>query len=249
VSHLLHGPAPAAPATVIGGVVPHAGYMYSGGVAAKFYLCLAEGSAPVVVIVSPSHREYFDGISVFRGAAYRTPLGDLGVDQQVADQLLSRGAPFVNSWEGHTREHALEVQLPFLQVRCPSILIVPVVMGDQRAQLCEALGEALADVLLERPALIVASSDLSHYHSHDEAQLLDRRVLQCVSGLDPQRLLDLLQRGEAEACGGGPIAAAMIAVRALGGTSGEILEYADSSAVSGDTTSVVGYLAAAFCRS
>ena len=249
VSQLLRGSAPATPATILGGVVPHAGYMYSGMVAARFYLCLAERSIPLAVIISPSHRVYFDGISVFCGAAYRTPLGDMPVDQQVAEQLLSRGAPFVNSWDGHTGEHALEVQLPFLQVLCPSLLIVPVVMGDQRGELCEALGEAIADILFERPGLILASSDLSHYHSHDDAEQMDRRVLECVSELAPHRLLDCLQRGEAEACGGGPIAAAMIAARALGATSGEILDYADSSAVSGDTASVVGYLAAAFCKS
>jgi len=240
---------------VIAGVVPHAGYMYSGAVAAKFYLLLANTESPLVFIIAPSHREYFSAISVFCGMAYRTPLGDLPVNYQMADALLSRGEPFINSWQGHRGEHALEVQLPFLQMLSTNLTgsltnmqIVPIVMGDQRPEFCEQLGAALAEILNDRRALIIASSDLSHYHTHQEAQKLDRRILQCVKKLSPERLLDELENGRAEACGGGAIAATMMAARRLGATAGEILDYRDSSAVSGEEGQVVGYLSAAFYK-
>lgn len=235
-------------AKVIAGVVPHAGYMYSGAVAAKFYLLLANSESPLVFIIAPSHRDYFEAISVFCGAAYRTPLGDLPVNLEMAEALLNRGEPFINSWLGHRAEHALEVQLPFLQTLWPSLQIVPIVMGDQRADYCEQLGAALAGILKDRRALIIASSDLSHHRTHQEAQKLDRRVLGCVRKLSPERLLENFEKGRAEACGGGPIVAAMIAARQLGATAGEILDYRDSSAVSGDEEHVVGYLAAAFYK-
>lgn len=240
---------------VIAGVVPHAGYIYSGAVAAKFYLLLSKTESPLVFIIAPSHREYFSAISVFCGMAYRTPLGDLPVDAQIANELVSRGEPFINSWQGHRGEHALEVQLPFLQMlsanstsSLTNMQIVPIVMGDQRPEFCEQLGAALSEMLNERPGLIIASSDLSHYHTHKEAQKLDRRILRCVKKLSPERLLDELSRGRAEACGGGPIAATMLAARRLGAISGEILDYRDSSAVSGDEERVVGYLSAAFFK-
>jgi AmmeMemoRadiSam system protein B len=171
------------------------------------------------------------------------------VNLEAAQALLDRGEPFINSWQGHRKEHALEVQLPFLQMTWPGAPIVPVIMGDQRAEFCESLGIALAEVLKERRALIIASSDLSHYHTHQEAMELDRRVVESVQKLAPERLLDDLEQGRAEACGGGPIVAAMIAARQLGATSGDILDYRDSSHVSGDEERVVGYLAAAFHKS
>lgn len=233
---------------VVAGIVPHAGYMYSGAVAGQFYSLIAARPVPLAVVISPSHREYFPAISIFRGSAYRTPLGDVKVDQRTADELLQRGHPFVNDWQGHRDEHALEVQLPFLQMIRPQLEIVPIVMGDQKADVCEQLGDALAETLKKRQAIIIASSDLSHYHSHREAQLIDQKVLDCVGEFAPERLLKRLASGEAEACGGGPIVAAMLASRRLGATGGHILDYCDSSAVSGDEHHVVGYLAAAFCR-
>jgi hypothetical protein len=240
---------------VIAGVVPHAGYMYSGAVAAKFYLLLSNIESTLVFLIAPSHREYFSAISVFCGMAYRTPLGDLPVNSQMAGELVSRGEPFINSWQGHRGEHALEVQLPFLQMlsadstsSSAGLQIVPIVMGDQRPELCEQLGAALAEILNGCSGLIIASSDLSHYRTHKEARKLDRRILQCVKKLSPERLLEELENGRAEACGGGPIAATMMAARRLGATAGEILCYRDSSAVSGDEEQVVGYLSAAFYK-
>ena len=233
---------------VIAGIVPHAGYMYSGAVAGQFYSLIADMKVPLAVIISPSHREYFAAASIFRGTAYRTPLGDLPVNQNIADQLVSRGAPFINNWQGHNAEHAIEVQLPFLQMIWPRFEIVPIVMGDQNADLCEQLGTALAETLQNRRAVIIASSDLSHYHSHQDAQIIDQRVLDCVQEFAPEHLLDSLEQGEAEACGGGPIVAAMMAARKLGATIGHVLQYRDSSEVSGDEDNVVGYLAAAFCK-
>ncbi len=236
------------PREVIAGVVPHAGYMYSGAVAARFYLFIAGAEPSPAVIISPSHRERFPAISIFGGKAYRTPLGDVPVNREVANDLIRCGAPFINDWRGHNAEHALEVQLPFLQMLWPDLGIVPIVMGEQSADFCEQLGVALAETLRHRRVIIVASSDLSHYHSHQQARQIDQRVLRSVRKFDPERLLNDLEKGRAEACGGGPMVAAMFAARRLGATKARVLDYRDSSAVSGDESQVVGYMAAAFFK-
>jgi AmmeMemoRadiSam system protein B len=236
------------PREVIAGVAPHAGYMYSGAVAARFYLFIAGAAPSLAVIISPSHRERFAAISIFGGRAYRTPLGEVPVNREAADDLFRRGAPFINDWRGHNAEHALEVQLPFLQMLWPELTIVPIVMGEQSADFCEQLGSALAETLRHRRAIIVASSDLSHYHSHQQARQIDQRVLRAVRKFDPERLLKDFEGGRAEACGGGPMVAAMLAARRLGATKAQVLGYRDSSAVSGDESQVVGYMAAAFFK-
>lgn len=243
----------AAPAQVLAAIAPHAGYRYSGNVAAHTYLRLRRQHADTVVFIAPSHWERFPFISVFTGQSYRTPLGDLPVATAIAGQLLHKHDCFLSAWQGHRTEefrgeHAIEVQLPFLQTALPGCAIVPIVMGEQTWEFCEALGLALAELAAQTPLVIVASSDLSHYHEYHEARRIDAYFMQLLRTLDPPRVFEALHKRVCEACGAGPIVAAMIAARQLGADDAEILCYQNSGDTSGDHEAVVGYLSATFER-
>ena len=232
-------------------VAPHAGYMYSGPVAAYAYRQVQGKDYETVVVISPAHREYFDFSSIFSGKGYETPLGLVPVDEQSVSALDSHMENSVcASREGHifSAEHALEVQLPFLQIVLGPFKLVPVVMGSQGRDCCLALGKALAEVLAGKNALIVASSDLSHFYDHEKASSLDKGVVERIEGFDPDGLLGDIARHETEACGAGPMAAAMYAARDLGATAAENLHYATSGETSGDFNQVVGYTAGIFYR-
>ncbi|MFQ5707648.1 MAG: AmmeMemoRadiSam system protein B [bacterium] len=229
-------------------VSPHAGIMYSGPVAATGYKCLLTGDFPVVAIIAPSHREYFPGVSVFNGKGYQTPLGVVPVASDLADLLIAQNQRIVSSWAGHKTEHALEVQLPFLQKVLGAFKLIPIVMGDQNYETCALLGEALSVVLEEVPALVVASSDLSHYHNYFEAVQIDNKTVNLVESFEEHKLADAIETGICEACGGGPIVTAMIAGKNIGADTAKVLLYRNSGDVTGDYTAVVGYLSAAFSQ-
>jgi AmmeMemoRadiSam system protein B len=230
-------------------VSPHAGYMYSGLVAAVGYKHIRERNISVVAIISPSHREYFPGVSVFNGKGYETPLGMVPVDLELCDALIQQNERIISSWAGHRNEHALEVQLPFLQKTLKDFRIIPIVMGDQDYDTCIVLGEALATVLKDVTALIVASSDLSHYHPYSEAVRIDKVTIDLVEAFNEAELMNALEKGACEACGGGPIIAAMVASKKEGANKAQALSYHNSGDVTGDHTAVVGYLSAALCKS
>ncbi len=249
VNHLLaSAPKERIGGTIIALISPHAGYQYSGSTAAHGYALLKGQSFDTVVIVSPSHREYFDGASVYDGDGFQTPLGFLAVDVALRDQLVS-GDPVIRaSANGHRQEHAIEVQLPFLQRVLGDVKILPVVMGDQSRKNCLHLGKRLAEVLKNKNALLIASTDLSHYHPYDEANTLDRIVIADVAALDYGKLMDDLEGERAEACGGGPTVAVLAAAHGLGANSVKILHHCNSGDVTGDHSGVVGYLSAAAFR-
>jgi AmmeMemoRadiSam system protein B len=229
-------------------IAPHAGYQYSGLTAAYAYKLLQGLSFDLVVVVSPSHREYFNGISIFPGTAYQTPLGIMPVDEQLRAALTSSGAIISSSLKGHRAEHAVEVHLPFIQKFLGDVKILPVVMGDQRGEYCYYLGEKLGEALNGKSALLVASSDLSHFHPGPEANALDSIVVRDLEKFDPAKLIDDLDSNRTEACGGGPIASVLIAARMLGGNSVKVLDHRNSGDVTGDQSSVVGYLSAAIFK-
>ena len=234
-------------------VAPHAGYDYSGAVAGKAFAAAAGMDWDAVVVVGPSHLESFPGVSLFPGVAYRTPLGLCPLDTGFAENLLQRASTAIRSvLNGHWREgdprqeHALEVELPFLQSMLSSEpRIVPLVMGEQSWDTVEELGGALADAVSAMPdperVLMVASSDLSHFHADTTAEALDRATLDAVEAFDPHGLHRALRSGQAEACGGGAIAAVQIAAQRLGASRAKTITYAHSGHVSGDRTAVVGY--------
>ena len=234
--------------TVRAVVSPHAGYVYSGFTAAHAFKLLEGRKYDCVIAVGPSHREYFDGISIYSGDAYETPLGKVPINHEVRSELLRGEKNIVASVAGHRAEHSLEVQLPFLQRVLEEFSVVPIIMGDQRRQLCEQLSVALARVMANKNVLLVASSDLSHFHAYDEAVLLDKRVIQEVEHFNSDVFIDELEKKSFEACGGGPIAVAMKTAQQVGANRVEVLHYCNSGDITGDKSGVVGYLAAAFMQ-
>ncbi|MHB1132725.1 MAG: AmmeMemoRadiSam system protein B [Chloroflexota bacterium] len=245
-----HGPghlpevAAEGPRRLAGIVVPHAGFVYSGPIAAHAYAALAADGAPeVAVLVGPNHWGLGPAVSVSLAVAWRTPLGAAPVAREVAEAVLAELPDAAPSEAAHEREHSLEVQLPFLQYLYGERLsVVPIAMGDQRPAMAEALGRALAAALAGRNAVIVASTDLSHYESQRAAEAQDRLVLDAILAADTARLLSLAPH-QVSACGPGPVVAALLAARALGAERVHLLKYATSGDVSGDTSRVVGYAA------
>lgn len=153
--------------------------------------------------------------------------------------------------EAHDREHSLEMQLPFLQVQAPDVKIVPILLGDQRRPIVQAVADAISEALAQVPrsALLIASSDLSHYKSADVAARMDQKVAKLVEEFASDDLMSLLESHHEHACGGGPLVAVMRAASSVGAGSATVLRYGDSGDVSGDKSEVVGYLSAAFSRS
>lgn len=233
-------------------ICPHAGYVYSGHVAAEGYSLLRGADVKRVVVISPSHVEAFRGASVYDGAGYATPLGVVDVDTDFAGRLATASPLIRLSGSGHDYdrgsrgEHALEVQLPFLQrVLGDGFRLVPIVMGDQSYETCRALGIALSELIGgDSGTLLVASSDLSHFHDYDEACRMDRMVLESIESWDYYSLSRNFTTRNWEACGGGPIVAAMMASERLGADRALLLKYANSGDVpAGDRKRVVGYSA------
>jgi len=229
---------------IVGLIAPHAGLIYSGPVAAHAYRQLEGRSYDVIVLIGPSHYVGFEGVSVVTRGAFETPLGQVAISSDDADALVA-STPLVREHPAaHVREHSLELQLPFLQRMLPDTPIVPLVMGHQTHQAVRELGDALASVFAARRALLVASSDLSHYHDGRQAGRLDRVIVDAVSRFDPEAVERALVKFPDHACGGGPIVSVMRAARRLGAADARVMCYADSGDVSGDKSAVVGYLAA-----
>jgi len=245
-------------------ICPHAGYQFTGPVAAACYAQLKGRKYSRVIVLAPSHYVNFQFSSIYDGDAYATPLGNVPVDADFRAKLAKLSSNLKISDQGHVQvgenaEHALEVQLPWLQRTLGDFKIVPIIMGNQDYEQERALGRSLAKALLaETPesresTLIVVSSDLSHYHTYDYANNVDHQTLQAIEEWDYlslSRNFALWERGQQtwEACGGGLIVAAMIAAERLGATHAQILKYANSGDATGEKTRVVGYGAVAITR-
>ena len=218
-------------------IVPHAGYVYSGPVAASVYVRLkgAHDKIRRVVLLGPSHRVPLNGLAVSSAAAFRTPLGDIPIAQQATEEILSL-SQVVKLDSAHASEHSLEVQLPFLQLVLDEFELVPLVVGD-------ASGEDVAEVLQRLwggpETLIVISSDLSHYQDYATAQRMDRVTSDSIVSLHPERL------GYEDACGRIPVAGLLLQAKRLG-LRGEVIDLRNSGDTAGDKQRVVGYGAYAF---
>jgi MEMO1 family protein len=234
-------------------VAPHAGLMFSGPVGAVAYRAAATQTYDVIVLVGPSHFAAFDGVALFPEGAFDTPLGAVPIDEPGA-RALAAGPVVSSKPDVHRREHALEMQLPFIRRVFPDVPMVPLLIVSQRLDTILALGESLASAFAGRRALLVASTDLSHYFDAPTARTLDGRVTAKLAAFDSEGLLELYERypeherGRYVACGGGAAIAVMLAARALGATGARVLAYAHSGEVSGDNEGVVGYVAAVFGR-
>ncbi len=233
---------------IFGIVSPHAGYMYSGKTAAFAYNLLKDKFYKTVIIISPSHAEYFPGISIYDGDAYETPLGIVEIDQIMVDKLVENSKIISRGIQGHRKEHALEVQIPFLQTVLKNFKIVPIVMGDQNKIFVYELAEKISKVV-EDNTLVVASSDMSHFYSAEEAERLDSVVEKRINEFDFEQLLKDLDDHECEACGGGPIAVMMKTASLKNIDKSLVISRSDSGDVTGDKSEVVGYLSAVVYKS
>lgn len=227
-------------------IVPHAGYDYSGQIAASAYKQIEEVHFDTVVLVGISHRSAIRGASVYRSGGYETPLGIAEIDSDLAEELMAQSEIFTSQPRAHAMEHSLEVQVPFLQNILSGFKIVPILMGHWSEAVCSAVSEALAKVISGRNILLVASTDMSHYHPYDVARSMDDIALSSIKRMDTAQLLDDLGSGECELCGSAPVITTLMVAEKLGADGIEILQYANSGDVTGDKSSgVVGYFAAA----
>ncbi|MCU0579800.1 MAG: AmmeMemoRadiSam system protein B [Desulfobacterota bacterium] len=229
-------------------IVPHAGYTYSGEVAAYAYKLLLHRPFHRVVLVAPSHRHAFRGASIDRKTGYETPLGVAPVDPVLSEALRRQSPVFQYVPEGHAQEHSLEIQIPFLQETLGDFSLVAVIQGSQDEATSEEMALALARVLRGEKILLVASTDLSHFHAYDRAKALDQKILDRVAAFDEAGLMADLGNDRVEACGGGIMVTVMKTARLLGADRARVLRYANSGDVTGDRSGVVGYLAAALFK-
>jgi MEMO1 family protein len=231
---------------VVALVVPHAGYVYSGQVAAYAYKQIQGQTFDAVIVIGPSHRVPFHGVSVYGSGGFETPLGAVPIDNHLADRIKA-GSPVIHeSPQVHAEEHSIEIQLPFLQAAIGDFSFVPLLMGSQDSRTCEELSAAISSAVGGRNILIIGSSDLSHFHGYDRAVRLDAVALGYLDKMQPDVFLKDLENRVFEACGGGPAAVAMMAAEKLGAHKSKLLKYANSGDVTGDKQSVVGYAAAVF---
>jgi hypothetical protein len=238
---------------IIAAVAPHAGYEYSGPVAAYTYAALRGHRYSRVVVIAPTHFDAFSFTSIYEGDAYATPLGLVSVDKAFARRLAQMSPSMRLSSRGHTptsagAEHSIEVELPWLQRVLGNFQLVPIVMGDQSYESSRELGVALAKLIQGGDTLVLASSDLSHYHPYDEAVKIDRKTLGALRVWDYLSMSHNFEARIWEACGGGPIVAAMIAAERMGANQAMVLKYANSGDTTGDHSRVVGYSADLFVK-
>ncbi len=237
-------------------IVPHAGYIYSGQICADGFKQVVDQKYDVIVILGTNHTSpNLQGISLYPGEGFRTPLGTAPVDKSIISSLLKESpTDCILDKSAHESEHSLEVVVPFIQVVFPKAKIVPIVVGSQDMYICTRFGQALAKVLKNKNALIVASSDLSHYPSQKDANIVDKVTLAAIAKLDPaefrKTIQDNMNKNIANlatcACGEAPIMAAMAAAKSLGATRGVTISYANSGDIAiGERARVVGYGAVA----
>ncbi len=231
-------------------MTPHAGHRYSGPVAGYAFAALQGLKPDLVAVVSPMHYSYHEPLLTSAHEAYSTPLGTIKVDREAMDTLetqlqvlLGFGlAPIKND-----PEHSLEIELPFLQRSLQEeFRLLPVMVRDVSPRVTRALGKALATVLSGHRAILVASTDFSHFYPQNVAKNLDAEMLRRIEAFDPAGLLKAEEEGKGFACGRGALAAVMWAAQELGANRAQVLNYGTSGDVTGDTSQVVGYAAAVF---
>jgi AmmeMemoRadiSam system protein B len=237
---------------VIAVISPHAGHKYSGPVAGYAFAAVRNKAFDLVAVLSPMHQPYYDSLLTTAHEAYSTPLGDVLVDKDSLADLDSRLQKDLG--EGlvpvaYDQEHSLEIELPFLQrALAGGFKILPVMVRSQSARVSQQLGKALAETLTGRNALLVASTDLSHFYTQKQAEIYDTEMLRRVEAFAPEKVFSAEKEQKGFACGLGALTAVLWAAKALGGDSVKVLRHATSGDVTGDYSSVVGYGAAVILK-
>jgi AmmeMemoRadiSam system protein B len=236
------------PRHVVGLVCPHAGYMFSGPVAANAYYELAQDGKPdTVVILGPNHTGYGSALALMNDGVWRTPLGDVEVDGETADQIVQE-THFIDVDDvAHRFEHSIEVQLPFLQYLYGSeFKFVPICFQMQDLASAVEVGKALVEVLARKNAVVIASSDMTHYEPQVNAAAKDLAALRAVEAMDEKRFYSIIETQNVTACGYGPVATVISYAKGLGAKEAKLLCYKSSGDITGDYSNVVGYAAVSF---
>ena len=238
---LAANPKPKAKERFIGAVVPHAGLMYSGHVAAAFYAAAALPKR--FIILCPNHTGFGHHAAINSEGEWQTPLGKVSIDSPLARALMKSSTLLADDWRAHAREHSLEVQLPFLQQLAGDFTFVPICLGAARYDYCQRIGDAIAEVVggESEPIGILASSDLNHYENQTETLRKDQLAIDQVLALDPEGLWRVVDESDVSMCGFIPTTTMIIAAKKLGATSARLIKHATSGDINGDYSHVVGY--------
>jgi MEMO1 family protein len=225
----------------IGCVAPHAGYMYSGRIAGSLFSKIEIPRR--CIVLGPNHTGRGHPLAIMKAGSWRTPLGMIEIDEPLALQLMETFPAITEDSEAHRFEHAIEVEVPFLQKLRTDLVFVPIVVGTGQLVILEHLGKALAHVLhaIGEPILIVASSDMNHYENDARTRIKDRKAIDKILTLDARGLHETILSESISMCGFGPTVAMLTAAVKLGAQKAELVEYATSGDVSGDRDHVVGY--------
>jgi AmmeMemoRadiSam system protein B len=231
---------------IYGMVSPHAGYLYSGSVAANGYYSVSSSKFNNVILVGPNHYGLGSSVATTMNGIWESPIGDVMVNPQVAKDIASRATSMDFDEFAHSRDHCLEVQIPFLLFATEKFRIVPIILTNQDEYLALELGSAISDTVNDCISngdefMLIASSDFTHYESNSEAHRKDSQLIKSILSLDITAFYYTLRQYNVSACGYGAIATVMVAAKNLGATRGELIRYATSGDVTGDKSSVVGY--------
>ncbi len=231
-------------------MVPHAGYRFSAQTAAQAYKCLKGNTYDFIIVMAPSHRDPFYGATVYNGDMYETPLGNVNIDKSVANEIVEKSEFIQFSILGHREEHAIEVQLPFIQKLFPKTPIVPIVVGGFNWEQCKSIGDAIFNTVKNKNVLIVASTDLYHGQSYKECNKTDKNTLDAIMDLKPKRLCEGLLNDKFQACGGAPVVIMQVALQQMGEYKATLQARTNSNDVMGVKEGyVVGYGAIVFSKS
>jgi AmmeMemoRadiSam system protein B len=235
---------------IYGIVSPHAGYIYSGTVAANGFYKISSTDFQDVIMVGPNHYGIGSWVAAMKDGTWETPLGEVQINSQMAEEIGARSSTLDFDDYAHSRDHCLEVQLPFLQYIKQDFKIVPVVLVSQKSDTAFDLGNAISETIMQKDSLnstlLLASSDFTHYEPNSEAHRKDGELIKTILALDVNRFYTVLERLNVSACGYGAIATMMVAAKNLGATRGELLKYATSGDITGDISAVVGYSSIVF---
>jgi len=239
------------PRSLVGLVCPHAGYMYSGPVAAHaYYKLAADGKPDVIVIFSPNHTGLGSALAIMNEGVWRTPLGDVEIDAQTANQILRESRIIDVDDRAHVHEHSIELQLPFLQYLYGSAFkFVPICFLMQDLESSREVGQAVAKALAGKNALVITSTDMTHYEPQRSAERKDKMAIEAAVKMDEEQYYSTIESYSISACGPGPTIAAITAAKALGARAARLLCYKTSGDVTGDFSAVVGYASIAFIKS
>ena len=232
---------------IIGAICPHAGYEYSGPIAANSHYAMSSQKPELVVIIGPNHWGIGRDVAAMKEGIWRTPIGDIEVDTESATEINKISKLIEFDSFSHTRDHCLEVQIPMLQeIFSHKFKILPLILIDQSHHTAIEIGKSIAMISKIKNTIIIGSSDFTHYEPNDFAHKQDKFLIDTIVNLDVDKFYNTLQEKQISACGYGAIASTMIACKELGATKGTLIRYATSGDIVGDKSSVVGYASIVF---